>query len=316
MLDSIRFVQGAVAKKDYAPELTHFNIENGRIKGYNGMLALSGPIDMDINVSPKAVPFVKAIRTCKGTIELFEQPNGKLVVKSGRFKALVECAQEDFPKIEPEGERIDAPEGLLTSFKKLQPFIAEDASREWACGILLDGNSAFATNNVILAQYWMTTTFPVRVCVPRSAVAEVVRINESPIAVQIGKSNITFHFENERWLRAQLLNNEWPDIARLLDTPGEPTPIPDGFFEAVEDLLPFGDEIARVYFNEGTISTCPDKSSGAIIELDGLPEEGCFSAKYLKLLKGIAESVDFAAYPKPCLFHGQKVRGVIIGVRI
>ena len=44
MLKALKFVQGAVSKKDLVPALTHFRIENGTVRSYNGMLALCTPI--------------------------------------------------------------------------------------------------------------------------------------------------------------------------------------------------------------------------------------------------------------------------------
>ena len=43
MIDAVKFVQGAVAKKDYVAELTHFLIQDNRITGYNGIMGLSSP---------------------------------------------------------------------------------------------------------------------------------------------------------------------------------------------------------------------------------------------------------------------------------
>lgn len=315
MLDSLRFVQGAVAKKDFSPALTHFHIDKGCVKGYNGALALCGPIDLDITATPKALPFVKAIRTCKATTSLNVQSNGKLVIKSGKFKAFIECSEEGFPTIEPVGERIEVSGDILRALKKLQSFIAEDASRPWACGILLRGQSAYATNNACLAEYWLGYTFPVEVCIPKAAVAEIIRINEEPTAIQVCENSITFHFEGDRWLRTQLQDTDWPDIERILNVESDPKPVPAGFFEAVEDLVPFGDEIARLYFLNGAISTCPSGETGAIIELDGLPAEGCFSAHFLKLLGPVVTSIDLDNYPQPCAFFGENLRGFILGVR-
>jgi DNA polymerase III sliding clamp (beta) subunit (PCNA family) len=315
MLDSIRFVQGAVAKKDFSPELTHFHIEDHKIKGFNGSMALCGPIELDLNVTPKATPFVKAIRTCKKTISLHVGNNGKLVVKSGSFKAFIDCSEEAFPVIEPEGELIEIPSGVLGVLKKLAPFVADDASRPWACGILFRGQSAFATNNACLVEHWLESPFPFEVCIPQKAIAEILRIKEEPVAIQVSESNMTFHFAGDRWLRCQMLDTEWPDIASLLNKESNQTPIPEGFHEAVEDLSQFGDEISRLYFLGDKISTTPSGIEGAIVEVAGMPEEGCFSAQFLCLLKGVATTFDMDAYPKPCAFFGDKIRGVMMGVR-
>ena len=99
MLSSLKFVQGAVAKKDFVPALNHFRIEGGRVKGYNGMIALCGPIDLDLSITPKALEFTKAIQACTDTISLHITPAGRLSIKSGRFKAFVDCLDEAFPAL-------------------------------------------------------------------------------------------------------------------------------------------------------------------------------------------------------------------------
>ena len=223
MLDALRFVQGAVAKKDFVPALTHFRVDRGTIRGYNGMLGLCCPIDLDLNVSPRAVPFIKAIQTCQDTIQLHVTPAGKLSVKSGKFKALVDCIQEDFPEVEPEGTSIELNGGLLAALKLLAPMIADDASRPWARGILFRGQSAFATNNIIIAEYWLGYHFPVEINIPRAAVVELLRIKEEPISMQIAENSATFHFSGNRWLRTQTHTTQWPDISpRVRDRRGHP----------------------------------------------------------------------------------------------
>ena len=43
MLNELKFVQGSVAKKELLPSLTHFKIEDGHIRGFNGTIAISAP---------------------------------------------------------------------------------------------------------------------------------------------------------------------------------------------------------------------------------------------------------------------------------
>ena len=67
MLDELKFVQGSVSRKGFIPELTHFNIKDGMVRGYNGTLALCTPIPFDIDCVPKAEPLIKAIQNCVET---------------------------------------------------------------------------------------------------------------------------------------------------------------------------------------------------------------------------------------------------------
>lgn len=315
MLDALKFVKGAVAKKDFVPALTHFRIENGLIKGYNGKIGLCSPIDLDLNVSPRAVPFAKAIQTCKTTVSMHMTNSGRLAIKSGKFKAFVECTEEIYPDVKPEGDIIELAGDFLPAIKKIAPFIAEDASRPWAKGVLFCNESAFATNNLIVIEYWLGYSFPTPVNVPQVAINELIRINQEPVSIQLTENSITFHFEDGRWLRSALLDLGWPNVYKVLDGDSHQTPPPSTLFDAVEDLSPFVDELGRMWFTNEKITTCLDDDIGASINMEGLPEAGCFNNKQLLLLNKVVEKIDFTLYPRPCLFTGGPMRGALIGFR-
>lgn len=86
MLKELKFVQGAVGKKDLLPAMTHFQIQNGHVRSYNGTLALSSPLPFDIDCCPKAEQLVKAIGQCDEVITLSMTPGNKLRVQSGKFQ--------------------------------------------------------------------------------------------------------------------------------------------------------------------------------------------------------------------------------------
>ena len=317
MLNALRFVQGAVAGKDFVPELCHFRIEGGTIRSYNGMLGMCCPINLDLDITPKATSFLKAIQTCKATTQLHMTPTGKLSIKSGKFKAMVECIETPFPDAQPEGVEFALSGGLQPVLKALAPFIAEDASRPWARGILFRGQSAFATNNICLLEHWLTNLVPMDVNIPRSAVLELIRIGEEPTHMQLTDNSVTFHFSGNRWLRTQTYSTEWPDLSRILDEESNQVNIPTDLFEAVTDLSPFVDDLGRIFFTEGKVSTLQgEEGSGAIVEVEGIPAEGCYHFKQLLLLEKAIKTIDFSTYPAPCLFRGDFIRGAIIGFRV
>ena len=316
MLDALRFVQGAVAKKDFVPALTHFRIKDRTIMGSNGNMTLSSPIDLDLDIMPKAGPFIKALQTCQETIGLHVTAGGRLSIKSGRFKALVDCIPDGFPDTTPQGVFVELPDGILPALKALGPFIAEDASRPWARGILLRNSSAYATNNVVLMEYWLKAPFPVALNVPRSAVVELLRIGIEPMRLQVCNDSVTFHYEGGQWLKTQLYSTEWPDLNRIFNLPSNPEPVPTGLWDALEDLKPFTDKLNQVYMSPGKVSTGPDgDDASATSEVPAVSTKGVFNLDYLSKLKGVAERIDFTTYPKPCLFFGENVRGAIIGMR-
>lgn len=316
MLKELKFVQGAVAKKDFLPALTHFRIENGEVRSFNGTLALSSPINLDIDCTPKAEPFVKAIQNCKETVTMSMTPAGRLGIKSGSFKAFIDCVEEQTPHVIPEGEEFEIDgDALLKALKTISPFIGDDASRPWSNGILLKGQSAFATNNVSLIEYWIGSTFPIVCNVPKAAVREMIRIGEAPERAQVNDKSISFHYSDGRWIRAALLEIGWPDLNKVLDVQSDAKPIDERIYEALDTIKPFTDKQERVYIHDGKMSTTLVEGEGASYDIPDFPYEGVYQLHILNLLRGTADSIDFSSYPKPCLFFGNRLRGAIIGMR-
>jgi hypothetical protein len=314
MLRELKFVMGAVSKKDMVPAMKHFAIQNGRVRSYNGTLALSSPIPFNIDCYPRADMLIKAIAMCDETVTLAMTPAGKLSVKSGAFKALISCVEASDVHLEPTGAELACDgEVLLKAFQVLEPMIGEDASRPWANGVLLRGESAFATCNVVLCEYWMGTAFPHVVNIPAAAVREVIRIGEPPASLMLDENSISFLYEDGRWIRTQLFSTEWPDLSKVLDRACNATEVDSRIFLAMQQLKPFVDKSSRVIFKPGIVSTHEAEEEGGHVELDGSVMQGIYSLEMLLLLKGVAKHADFTTYPKPCLFYGDRLRGAIVG---
>ena len=112
MLKALKFVQGAVAKKDFVPALTHFRIRNRTVTGFNGSLAICSPIPCDLDISPNATQFTKALAACTDTISLYVNAKGRLVVQSGNFQTFVDCDEPaNFPDLTPRGQTTILDEG-------------------------------------------------------------------------------------------------------------------------------------------------------------------------------------------------------------
>lgn len=313
MLKELKFVQGAISRKDLIPAMKHFAIEGGHVRSYNGILALSSPIPFDIDCYPRAETLIKAINNCDETVALSLTPTGKLRVQSGLFRALISCVEKTEIHIRPTGNIVECDsEELLKCFKVLEGIVGDDASRPWANGILLRGQSAFATCNVILCEYWLGSNFPTA-NIPLAAVREVVRIGEPPSHLQMDESSVSFHYPDGRWIRTQLFSTEWPDLSKVLDAPCAPTEVDMRVFDALDKLKPFADKSNRIIFTADKVATHDGDDEGGHIEIPGLLMNGIYSLEIFKLLKGVAKTADFSTYPAPCLFYGDKLRGAIVG---
>lgn len=316
MLEALNFVKGAVAKKDLVPAMTHFHISNGRIQSYNGKISLSAPIALDVDCCPKADPFVRAIEACTETAQLHLTPSGKLAIRSGKFRAHIDSVPEEmFPELEPEGEPVTVNGELLPALAQLYDLVGEDASRPWATGILLDGGSAFATNNVLLAERWLGYHFPYKVVIPKYTLKEMIRIGEEPTQIQLNANSATFHYESDRWLRTQLVSNTWPNIREMLDKsmPEKDYPISAELWEALRTLKPFIDEMSRVYLSEGILST--QLEEGTSVEVPDEHLSGVYNLRMLALLESLATRIYWDTYPERVAWTGNKIRGLVIGMR-
>lgn len=316
MLKELKFVQGSVAKKDLLPALTHFRIEGGQVRGYNGMIAICTPIPFDIDCTPKAEPLIKAIQACEETIQLSMTKAGRLAIRSGDFTAYVECVEGETAHVMPEGEMIDVDgEALMRAFRTLQPFIGDDASRAFSNGVLLDNQSAYATNNVMAVEYWVGAPFPVRINVPRQAIKELLRIGEAPVACQCSENSITFHYSGDRWVRTQLLESQWPDMGRILNQQCNPVAIDERIFTGAAKLKHACDNIGRIYFTDAGLRTHMDDGLGNAYNIEGFDLPGVYNVEMLLLMKGVATKADWSRYPAPAMFFGDQLRGAIIGMR-
>lgn len=321
MLDVLKFVQGAVAKKDIVPGLQHFSIDKGVIRAYNGTIALSSPIAFDIDCKPNAGQFVKAISNCStenGVVNISVTPKGKLKIVNGPYTALVECITDHTPHVEPDGDTIPIDGAKVRrAFESLLPFTGTDASRQWTTGVLLHAQSAYATNNVIVCEFWLGTPIPFSINVPRNAVKELLRIGEDPTHIQLTEKSVTFHFPDGKWLRTGLWEVKSDDILRVLKMcTGDPKPMHPDFFKGLESVGDMLDKIGNVYFKDGQLMTHLEDDVGSKYKLEGFDHTGCYHYDMLKLLEGCAERIDWSTYPNPCVFHGEEVRGVIVGRRM
>lgn len=317
ILTTLKFVRGAISTKNLLPELKHYIIKDGRVCGFNGQLALSAPIDFDVSCAPLAGPLVSAIGNCGNVTTLRLTDIGRLRVESGKFKAFIDCVPLQEVQIqEPYGDVI-AFDGahLMTAIEKLKPFIGNDASRTWTNGILLRGSSAFATNNVCLAEYWIGSPMPHTVNIPLAAIKEIERIGEAPSHAQLNEDTITFHYASGSWLRTTLYDTNWPDLSKVLGMESTPVAIPETLFEAIENVKPFIEKDQRIYFRNGSVCTTTSDDVGASYEVEGLAPEGIYNINMLNLLKGVADKADFTRYPAPVMFYGDRLRGAIAGQR-
>lgn len=311
--EALRFVKGAVAGKEYVPEFTHFRIRDGNVMAFNGRLSLSHPIDLDLDVAPKAKFFEKALASVPEDepVSITFMQSGRLSVKAGKFRVHVAChmnvPDELFPP--PVGVRYDIDLGLLAIFKDVYPFIAEDASRPWAQSVMLKGQSAFATNNVVLVERWCNVHFPEPIIIPVEAVREILRVGIEPCALQMSDRAATFHFPNGAWMRTQFLEGGWPDLTPIISQPlTDLIDVPTDFYADMRRLETFIEDTGAIHIKGTSMSTTTVEGEGASVETPEPLGDGSFHIKVLIKIASVATRVDLRN--RPAVFTAPGIRGV------
>jgi hypothetical protein len=322
MLKELKFVSGSLGKAKFDSALSHFIIKNGRVKAFNGVVAMSCPIPTALDVQPDAAQLTKAVGLCKDEgVELTVTPAGKLRVRSGAYKVFVNCYNTPIPNPEPEGiaTPIDG-KALIETLKIMAPFMGTDSNHAWNNGVYFKGESVFSSNNVILVEAKAGTVFPTPANVPSVAVKELLRIGEHPTHVQLSTRSVTFHYEGQRWLRTQLREQGFPEgIPEMFKKrPLTLQSVPGALWASLDALSPFVDDLKRIFIKGGIASTHLGSDTGASYAVGDLPD-CAFNIDMLKLVRPVATRIDFNEYPKPGYFQGMKdgvrIRGLITPIR-
>lgn len=313
MIETLHFVKGAVSTKDLIPVLLAFHLYDDRIQGTNGNVTIDAPLGVSIkNLTVHAERFLKAVDACDGDPK-FTASDDRLIVQRGKFKATIPLENhQSFPRTE-QSKLKKCALNLLPALRILKEFIGQDASHPWACGVLLQGDYIYATNNVVLARVEFTWKEG-PIVLPSFAVDELLRIGQEPCKLGVTDNALTFGYDNGQWLRALLVKNNWPpSISGMIGKAREK--IAPSLRHCIIKVLPFcpDTKFPVIRIEDGMVKTMDgDMTASMLGEL--FTGKSIFRAEPLLAVLNIATHLDLSKYPKACPFRGPNVEGVILGV--
>lgn len=325
MLDTLKFVRGAVSNKDLVPVLTHFRIRGGRLQGQNGRVALDAPCPelAGLDLVVPADKFLRAVDACEGEPKLTVKDD-KLTISRGRFRATMDILGVDqYPEVTGVVDAVDnrsrSGRGLVDVLRKAEPFISTDASRPWSCSVLITAATAFATNNVVLACIafdWGKDDL----VLPSFCVDELLRIGEDPQSVRWDEHHFIAEYADGSWLSSRLIDGAWPATLHNLHQAcleeNEWLPMPGDMADALAKLKPFFPDAKMpvVVLGPDGVAT-QDGVSSALVGMDGLPP-AAFRLESLSLVVSAARSWNPSRYPSPVPWRADGVVGMLSGVRL
>ena len=324
MLDTIRFVRGAVSDKITGPQpiLTHFFIYDGRIQGSDGRVAIDASCpELTINATLNADKFLRAIDICGDKVKLKVTEGGKVSITDGRFRAILSSHTADYPRNDPsKGKKIKVPAGFIDELRLLKPFIGEDATRAWSSNVYFHQGNAFAIYNAMLGVILKSVMGEFDISLPLHCMEELIRIGDPPDSMVQDSISLTFFWGKDRWLKSQLLVDEWPSKTAedlVASFPKKLQAIPEGFLDAIQKLVPFCKDPSYpvIDFDERGISTEEGDSKAEITGIK-LADFRSDSRNLVALLNNAAEMFINAEGTR-AYFRNKETRwlGILAGIR-
>jgi hypothetical protein len=152
---------------------------------------------------------------------------------------------------------------------------------------------------------------PPNLLIPKEAIEIIIKAKKSLKSFGFSDSSMTFYFEDDSWLKTDLVNEPYINYQQLLNVQANAVELPPEFFIGVKSLSPIAQD-KIINFDENGFYT----NNNARFELLGLPKDIAFSIDYLLDLQEYMVSADFNVEDQQCLFFGNNVRGILKAIEL
>jgi hypothetical protein len=316
---AIKNVQNAVASKSLVSWMTHFLVQDRMIVGTNGALSAAAAFAMEGSFVVHAETFSKSVALLGDNLQSVFSEN-TVVLSSARKKVTVQLLSSNaFSFALPDGDWKPCPANIITTLRRAQPFISEDASVLWANGVFFDAGFAYATNNVCVFRA-VSQCFDHPILVPVSCVEYLVNRGEQPeeYAIKIPPgakepSQIAFRFRDGSWVNATLFLAKPPEaLARIAAFEDADLPAVDlALKSAIAAAAMFSDG-TLVIRNRQIVAGRDPASFEEVVDYE-TDKETIWDVKNMAKVMKEATALDINRWPAPALWTGVDCRGVIMG---
>lgn len=320
----LQFFSRVVNERPLNPILSNLHIEEGILQVSDGKItaiAISDDPQLeDLRILVDADKFINAYLLDRG--ELTIKCGKQLVMKRGSLTVKMTPVDEfnEYPAvtIEETGTEIVNGEQLVEAFTKLEPFVGEAGRTAlWSCGIMLDGEFAYATNNTTLIRYDLPLPIDTPIIVPAYTVSVISKNSDLiPSNVDVFENRFVLGYGGA-WLSSPLIEEQWPTSVQqmLAFELGDEHIMAESLHEDVKALSAFCDDsrTQAVRLTEHGLSTLEGTTSAEIINNDTRVGEGSYRASHI--LKALKHATHVNLFEKPAQFKGPDFVGVMIGLR-
>lgn len=315
LIDALKFVK-PVQSKTGAAYQTHCIISGHWLCASNGILTMATPVHEDLNACPHSLDLLDALQKCGQDLNITQLSANQLAVRSGDFKAIIDCCS-------PSEINIPAPDNNIAKINnEVKDAIAsvmvlanEDAPNAAYAGVLLQAGSTVATNGHALLEAWHGVDLPAGLLLPKPFCAAVGRSGKDATGFGYSPSSVTFHFDDGSFVKTQLYNERFPEYKHLFNRARELWPIPLKLMEAIRAVESFSKN-GIIYFDNDVVSSRELQSEATTFKIVGLPVGLAFNAKLLIQMEHAIRNIAFNLENNETFFSADNIRGCLKGLDI
>lgn len=316
LLAALKFV--AVSQKKAGPVGMQFCcFAHNWVASSDGVLTIGVQIEEDLLGCPHTLQFIDALSKISDDVAITQLGSNTLSVMSGGFRALVPCVDMEEVLIPPPDPQIaSADDRIKAALDAVMGLATEGSPNATFASVLLQANTAVATNGHAMLEYWHGVDLPPNMMIPKASAVAIAKCTKTMTGFGYSQSSATFWFEDGSFIKTQLFGERYPNYAPVLDASGlNMWDVPDDFFKAVRAVESFAEE-GTVYFGDGMVMASSDVDEASFYRIEGLPKEMAFNAKYLLLVEAAFKKAAFSnenSQPK-VHFYSDSMRGAIMGI--
>lgn len=284
-------------------------------RAFDSILAAGTHIEEDLSCNPQPSLLLLAILRCADEYAITQLSPSKLLVRSADFQAYIPCDISNllsWPIPDAPVTAID--DRLIEAMRKVAPLVSTTGDTVVECSVQLNSGSVIATNLMVILEAWHGIDLPSGLLIPKVAINAIHKSGKHLASFGYSPKTATFYFTDDTWLRTQLYQEKWPDVASFLNIELNTRPVPPDLFKAAKKVAPFS-VTQKVYIKDSLISSHPldAKEEGALQLPIGANEHGerIYGSRNLALVAPHATLWDEYARPDATAFLGDNIRGVI-----
>lgn len=312
LLDALEFV--SLAQRDMGTiSQTHCILSDHWAVASDGVLTIAHPIQDDLAACPQTARLLAALRRCGEGVSITQLDSSRLSLKSGALRVSVPCVDlQQVPIVWADPPQAPIDHRFIEACKAISHVASETGQHVSMISLLGKGQSLFATNRMVLLEYWHGLNLPPYWIFPKAAAIALQKIALKLVGFGISERSATFHYENGAWFKTQLYAEHWPNNldAMFEGAPAVPVPLPPDLFDAVEKLSAFTDT-GRIEFGENVLRAINIDNESAEHDVKGITAGPIFSVKQLLAVAPVAKTWGLHPELKRAFVFGENIRGVM-----